>query len=1036
MSETSSFPPNEAQSGKPAASHAPSSELEFRVRSARGNDGANAVVASQPHRLRSGGLINRDRALAFTFDGRSYRGHPGDTLASALIANGVRLVGRSFKYHRPRGILTAGAEEPNALVELRSGARREPNTRATTAELYDDLVAASQNRWPSLKFDLLSLNSLVAPVLSVGFYYKTFMWPAAFWEKVYEPLIRRAAGLGRASGESDPDTYEKAFLHCDVLIVGGGPAGLMTALTAGRTRARVVLCDEDFQLGGRLLAESLIVGSRSSAEWAAHVIAELAALPDVRILPRTTVVGSYDDGTYSALERVNDHVATPPEHEPRQRLWRIFAKRCVLAAGAIERPLVFGDNDRPGVMLAGAVRAYVNRYAAAPGRSAVVFATGDETVRTVADLSRAGIRVEAIVDPRTEVPGSIGTTAKAADARLFAGGAVVRAIGSREVRAVDVRTATGETIRVPCDLVAMSGGWSPTLHLTSHRGSRPVWDDRIAAFVPGALPKGMSTSGAVAGQLGLQDALRMGAAAGLEAAGDCGFAGQPVEVPEVEPENTAFAPLWRVRGTPAKAFVDFQNDVCDDDVALAALEGMRSVEHMKRYTTLGMAADQGKTSNVTGLALMAELTARSIPQTGATTFRPPFAPVAIAAIAGHHRGKEFRPTRLPPSHRWAQQQGAVFVETGYWLRAQWYPKPGESDWLESVSREVRTVRSGVGVCDVSTLGKIDLQGVDAAEFLNRIYTNTWANLAVGRARYGLMLREDGIVLDDGTTSRLAEHHFIVTTTTANAAKVLQHMEFCHQWLWPELDLAMCSITEQWAQFSVAGPCSRDVLRHVIDPGHDISNAAFPYMAAGEVSVMGGIVARLFRLSFSGELAYEIAVPAGWGDALIRRIMEVGRGFAISPYGTEALGVMRIEKGHVAGNEINGQSTARDLGLGRMMSTRKDYVGRVMADRPALLAPDRPALVGLKPVDRAGRLRAGAHFVPVGAAPAAANDQGYMTSVAFSPTLGHWVGLGLLAGGPSRLGKRVRAWDPVRSGDELVEVCDPVFYDPAGERLRG
>jgi heterotetrameric sarcosine oxidase alpha subunit len=987
-------------------------------------------------RLPAGGLIDRSRELVFSFDGRGYRGHPGDTLASALVANGVRLVGRSFKYHRPRGILTAGPEEPNALVELRSGARREPNTRATTAELYDGLDAVSQNRWPSLKFDLLSLNSLIAPVLSAGFYYKTFMWPASFWEKVYEPLIRRAAGLGRASGENDPDTYEKAFLHCDVLVVGGGPAGLMAALAAGRTGARVVLCDEDFRLGGRLLAESLVVGEHSSAEWAAHIAAELAALPDVRILPRTTVVGSYDDGTYSALERVNDHVAEPPEHEPRQRLWRIFAKRCVLAAGAIERPLVFGDNDRPGVMLAGAVRAYLNRYAAAPGRNAVVFAASDETARTVGDLSRAGVRVEAIVDPRTEVPASIEAAASAAGARLLAGGAVVRAIGSLGVRAVDIRTAKGETERLACDLLAMSGGWSPTLHLTSHRGSKPVWDERIAAFVPGALPKGMSTSGAAGGRLGLQEALETGARAGLEAAGDCGFAGQPVDVPEVEPESTAFAPLWRVRGSRAKAFVDFQNDVSDDDVALAAHEGMRSVEHLKRYTTLGMAADQGKTSNVTGLALMAELTARSIPQTGTTTFRPPFAPVAIGAIAGHHRGKEFRPTRLPPSHRWAQEQGAVFVETGYWLRAQWYPKPGESDWLESVSREVRTVRSGVGVCDVSTLGKIDVQGPDAAEFLNRIYTNTWTNLAVGRARYGLMLREDGFVLDDGTTSRLAEHRFIVTTTTANAAKVLQHMEYCHQWLWPELDLAMCSITEQWAQFSVAGPCSRDVLRQVVDPQHDISNAAFPYMAAAEVTAMGGIQARLFRLSFSGELAYEIAVPAGWGDALIRRIMEAGREFAIAPYGTEALGVMRIEKGHVAGNEISGQTTARDLGLGRMMSTRKDYVGRVMADRPALLAPDRPALAGLKPVDRAARLRAGAHFVPVGAEAVAANDQGYMTSVAFSPALGHWVGLGLLAGGPSRHGERVRAYDPVRSGDELLEVCDPVFYDPAGERLRG
>jgi sarcosine oxidase subunit alpha len=986
--------------------------------------------------LPSGGLIDRSRALAFTFDGRRYGGHAGDTLASALLANGVHLVGRSFKYHRPRGILTAGPEEPNALVELRQGARREPNTRATAAELYHGLIAASQNRWPSLRFDLLAINSLISPVLSAGFYYKTFMWPAAFWEKVYEPLIRRAAGLGRASAQEDPDTYEKAFLHCDVLVVGAGPAGLMAALAAGRTGARVVLCDEDFRLGGRLIADYRVVADRSSADWATHTQAELAALSNVRILSRTTVVGVYDGGTYSALERVNDHVAEPPEYEPRQRLWRIFAKRCVLAAGAIERPLVFGDNDRPGIMLAGAVRAYLNRYAVAPGLRAVVFGTNDEMARTIADLNRAGVHVEAIVDARASVPGSIEAAAKSADARLIAGGAITRAIGSMHVRAVDIRTASGETSRIACDLVCVSGGWSPTVHLASHLGARPVWNGQLAAFVPGTLPKGMAAAGAASGGLSLVDALEAGARTGLEAAADCGFSGQPVDLPEVDPESTALTPLWRVRGTRGKAFVDYQNDVSDADVALAEREGFRAVEHLKRYTTLGMAADQGKTSNLNGLALMAELTAKTIPQTGTTTFRPPFAPVSIGALAGTHHGKGFRPTRLPPSHQWAREQGAVFVETGYWLRAQWYPRAGETDWLEIVNREVRTVRASVGVCDVSTLGKIDLQGADAAEFLNRLYTNAWTTLAVGRARYGLMLREDGFVLDDGTTSRLAEDRFIVTTTTANAAKVLQHLELCHQWLWPELDVQFTSVSEQWAQFSVAGPRSRDLLRRVVEPPDDISNAAFPYLAAVELTVMGGVQARLFRISFSGELAYEIAVPAGYGDALIRRIMEAGRDYGIVPYGTEALGVMRIEKGHVSGNEINGQTTARDLGLGKMMSTRKDYIGRVMAERPGLLVPDRPTFVGFKPVNREERLRAGALVIAEHAEPVARNDQGYVTSVAFSPTLSHWIGLGLLSGGPSRHGERVRAYDPLRGGDALVEVCNPVFYDPAGERLRG
>ena len=1001
----------------------------------RENDGVPAP-RKQACRLPTGGLIERDRIFTFAFDGRSYEGYPGDTLASALLANGVHLVGRSFKYHRPRGILTAGPEEPNALIELRKGARREPNTRATTAELYDGLIAASQNRWPSLRFDLMAINSLLAPILSAGFYYKTFMWPAAFWEKVYEPLIRRAAGLGRAAGEADPDTYEKAYLHCDVLVIGGGAAGLMAALAAGRTGLRVVLCEQDFRLGGRLIADNRVLNDRSSADWVAQMAGELAALPDVRILLRSTVFGVYDHGTYAALERVNDHVAVPPEHEPRQRLWRIHTRRCVLAAGAIERPLVFGDNDRPGVMLAGAVRAYLNRFALAPGRRAVVFGTSDETAATVSDLARAGVGIAAVIDPRGAVPHGIEVAARVVGARLIAGGAIIRALGRARVRAVEVRTATGATERIGCDLVCVCGGWTPSIHLASHLGARPVWNGRLAAFIPAALPDGMAVAGAANGQLALADALAAGAKAGLEAAAQCGACGQPVEVPATDGESSLTMALWRVRAARGKAFVDLQNDVTDEDVALAGHEGFRAAEHLKRYTTLGMATDQGKTSNITGLALMAEFTAKAIPQTGSTTFRPPYTPVAIGALAGNHRGKEFRPTRLPPSHNWACERGAHFVEAGQWLRAQFYPQPGETDWLSSVNREVRTVRSRVGLCDVSTLGKIDVQGRDAAEFLDRVYTTSWKALPIGKARYGLMLREDGMVLDDGTIARLDAERYVVTTTTANAAKVLAHMELCAQWWWPELDVQLSSVTDAWAQFALAGPRARHVLHKVVDGQYDISDAAFPYLAAGQLTVMGGLPARLFRISFSGELAYELAVPAGYGETLWRHMMESGRGLGIEPYGTEALGSMRIEKGHVAGNEINGHTTARDLGLGRMLSGAKDFVGRVMAQRPGLMAADRPRLVGVKPVNRQDRLRAGAHFIRAGAKPTGCEDEGYVTSVAFSPALDHWVGLGLLARGPERHGEQVRAWDPVRGGDVAVEICHPVFYDPTGERLRG
>ncbi len=989
----------------------------------------------QASRLVTGGLIDRRFPLHFSFDDLELTGYAGDTLASALVANGVRLVGRSFKYHRPRGIFTAGSEEPNALVELRTGARREPNTRATTVELFDGLEASSQNRWPTLRHDLLAVNQFVSPFLGAGFYYKTFMWPASFWEKLYEPTIRRAAGLGRAAGAPDPDHYEKAHAFCDVLVTGGGPAGLAAALAAGRAGARVILCDEDFRLGGRLLAERRVVDDRPGAAWAEAAEAELGAMPNVRIMRRTTVFGVYDGGTFGALERVNDHVPVPPEHEPRQRTWKIVAKRAVLAAGAIERGIVFGGNDRPGVMLAGAVRTYLNRHAAVPGRRAVVFANNDEAAATIADLGTAGIEVIAVVDVRPEVPAATREAAKAAGAVLVAGGRVIEAKGGQSVRSALIRDAEGRDLHVGCDLVAVSGGWTPTIHLTSHLGGRPVWSELAAALVPGMLPPGMSVAGAAGGRFGLGACLADGTRAGADAAADLGFTDAPGTAPEADDESTGFAPFWHVRDSLGKAFVDLQNDVTTSDVKLAAREGFRIAEHLKRYTTLGMATDQGKTSNAAGMAVLAEATERPIADVGMTTFRPPFSPIAIGAFAGHHRGRDFRPTRLTPSHRFAEERGAIFVETGNWLRAQWFPAPGETDWLQSVTREVKATRERVGVCDVSTLGKIDVQGSDAGVFLDRVYANTFSTLPVGKARYGLMLREDGFALDDGTTARLAEDHYFMTTTTANAVKVMQHLEFCHQCIWPELDVQMVSVTEQWAQYAIAGPRAREVVAALVDRGADVSNAGFPYLAAGPVSVCGGVAGRLYRLSFSGELAYEIGVPARFGDALIRAIIEAGAPHGIVPYGTEALGVMRIEKGHPAGNELSGQTTAHDLGFGKLLSTKKDFIGRFMAARPALTDPARPTLVGIRPVNRDDRLRSGAHFVPREKAVTAENDQGYVTSVAFSPSLGHWVGLGLLSRGPERHGEVIRAADPLHGADVMVEVCAPCFIDAAGERLR-
>ncbi|WP_349371245.1 sarcosine oxidase subunit alpha family protein [Salinarimonas sp.] len=996
-----------------------------------------AEPVGQSRRLPAGGLVDRTAPIAFAFDGRTYRGFSGDTLASALIASGVDLVGRSFKYHRPRGILTAGPEEPNALVELRAGARREPNTRATVVELFDGLSAASQNRWPSLRFDLMAANGLLSPVLGAGFYYKTFMWPAAFWEKVYEPLIRRAAGLGRAADAPDPDHYEKAIAFCDVLVIGSGPAGLAAALAAGRAGARVILAEEDFRFGGRLLAERREIAGRPATDWAADALAELASLPEVRLMPRTTIFGAYDHGVYGAVERVADHLPVPPPHTPRLRAWRIVAKRAVLAAGAVERPIVFPGNDRPGVMLASAARTYLNRFAVAPHARPVLFTTSDDGWRSAADLVAAGGSLAAIVDARVEIDPALVARAKAWAAELVLGGRVVATHGRPRVRAIDILDGSGRSRRVACDGVLVANGWNPMLALTCHQGARPVFDERIAAFVPGAPPPGMAVAGAAAGRLTLAEALADGARLGAEAAIETGFSARAPELPSCDPEQEAHTPLWRVSAkgrSKGKAFVDLQNDVTADDVALAHAEGFRAVEHLKRYTTLGMATDQGKTANVPGLAIMAELTGRSIPQTGTTMFRPPVTPVAIGALAGHHRGRDFRPTRLTPSHAWAAEQGAVFVESGPWLRAQYFPRAGERDWLETVCREVRTAREAVGVCDVSTLGKIDIQGADAAAFLDRVYANTFSTLAVGKARYGLMLREDGFVMDDGTTARLSDTHYVMTTTTANAAKVMAHLELCAQWHWPGLDVRLASVTEAWAQFSVAGPRSRDTLRGVVDPGHDLSDEALPYMGARAVSVGGGIPARIFRLSFSGERAYEIAVPAQYGDAAIRAIAAAGAPYGIAPYGTEALGVMRIEKGHAAGPELDGRTTAHDLGLGRMVSKKKDFVGRALAARPALTDPGRASLVGLVPVEAGARLRAGAHIVPEGVVAGADTDQGWVTSVAFSPTLGHWIGLAMVENGPARHGEIVRAVDPVRDGDTPVRLTDPVFVDKEGVRL--
>ncbi|WP_170569828.1 sarcosine oxidase subunit alpha family protein [Ruegeria atlantica] len=979
---------------------------------------------TQTNRL-EGGQIDRNTSLSFRFDGRSYTAHSGDTLASALLANDVRLIGRSFKYHRPRGLLTAGSEEPNGMVELRTGARKEPNTRATTIEMFDGLEAKSQNRWPSLKFDALAVNDLFSNFLSAGFYYKTFMWPAAFWEKFYEPMIRRAAGLGSLSMEADPDEYDKGFRHCDLLIIGAGPAGLMAALTAGRAGADVILADEDFALGGRLNSETFALGNHSASDWAAQTVAELSSLPNVRLMPRTTVIGAFDHGIYGAVERTGDHLATLPDGKPRQILWRIYTQNALLCTGATERPIAFENNDRPGVMMASALRTYANRFAVTASQRVAIFTNNDDGHRTAADLHAKGVKIAAVVDVREDAPTSY-------DFEVLQGAQVVDTKGRLGLTFVEIALPDGSTRTLDCGALGVSGGWNPNVHLTCHQRGRPVWNEALAAFVPGAdLPVGMSVAGAANGLMSTHGALHSGADGAAKA---LSLTGALPDLPEAEDAPIAQKPFWYVQGCK-RAWVDQQNDVTVKDVKLSYQEGFRSVEHLKRYTTLGMATDQGKTSNITGLAIMAEVAGKSIPEVGTTIFRPPYTPVPIATFAGRMKGQEFHPTRLTPSHYWAKERGAVFVEVGNWLRAQWFPQPGETHWRESVDREVRQTRASVGVCDCTTLGKIDVQGTDAAEFLNRIYANGFAKLAVGKTRYGLMLREDGMVMDDGTAARMAEDHFVVTTTTANAVSVYRHMEFVRQCLCPDMDVQLISTTEAWAQYAVAGPNSRKLLQMIIDPEFDISNEAFPFMACGNVTVCGGLRARLFRISFSGELAYEIAVPSRYGDALMRRLMAEGEEYGVIPYGTEALGVMRVEKGHAAGNELNGTTTALNLGLGKMVSKKKDSIGSVLSEREALVEPDVLRLVGIKPLKPEDKITAGGHLMNTDGPVDAAHDQGYVTSAVYSPILNSNIGLGLVKNGAERLGEKMRLVSPLTDLTVEVELVSAHFVDPEGERLR-
>jgi len=971
--------------------------------------------------------------MRFSFDGRTYAARAGDTLASALLANGVRLMGRSFKYHRPRGVMAAGSEEPNALVEVdRGGGRRTPNLRATQVELYDGRAARSQNRFPSLAFDLQAVNDLAAPLLSAGFYYKTFMAPAGAWHRLYEPLIRRAAGLGRAPDAADSDRYASRYAHCDVLVIGAGPAGLAAADAAAASGARVILCDEGPRFGGSLLADrDARLDGQTVAGWVAAGIGALAGRPEVTLLTRTTAFGWYPGNMIGLAQRLTDHLPDPDPGLPRERLWQVRAKQVVIAAGSHERPLVFPGNDRPGVMLADAARTYATRYGAPPGRRAVIATTSDTAYRAALDLQACGVEVALIADGRAAADGPLPRAARAAGIRVETGMDVLGTRGRRGIRVAIVgRGRHREWVR--CDVLGMSGGWTPSLNLFSQSRGKLQFDRVSEAFLPGRSAAGVRCAGACRGVHALAEAIADGLEAGEDAARDAGYEPRAVVPPAVAGTLPArwSPPVAAGRG---RAFVDFQNDVTAKDLKLATQEGFRSIEHVKRYTTTGMATDQGKTSNMNALSIVARQLGRPIPEVGLTTFRPPYTPVTFGTLAGYSRGVLFDPVRTTPVHGWAEAQGAVFEDVALWKRARYFPRGGE-DMHAAVQRECSTVRAAAGLFDASTLGKIEVAGPDAAEFLNRMYVNAWTKLAPGRCRYGVILGENGFVMDDGVVGRLAPGRFHVTTTTGGAPRVLATMEDFLQTEWPDLRVWLTSVTEQWAVLAVQGPRARDVLAPLVD-GMDISAGAMPHMSVAEGSI-GGVPMRLFRVSFTGELGFEVNVPSGHASAVWDQVHAGVEAVGGCVYGTEAMHVLRAEKGYIiVGQESDGTATPGDLGLGWAVSKAKpDFVGKRSLARPDMAAPGRRQLVGLLTADPQRVLDEGAQLTMQPSPPPGTPSLGHVTSAYGTTTLGRSIALAMLADGRSRQGETLFAQGG--GGTAAVRVVDPVFLDPEGVRLNG
>lgn len=1001
---------------------------------------------SQINRLNTSARTDNTTRINFTYNGKQMQGVAGDTLASALLANGVNVVGRSFKYSRPRGIVGHGAEEPNAIMQIGSGAATVPNLKATQVELYEGLESASVNGWPNVNFDLMSITGWFGRMMPPGFYYKTFMYPAKLW-MTYEHFIRKAAGLGSAPVQDDPDRYDKLNQHCDVLVVGAGPAGLVAAREAARAGARVIIADEQNEFGGSLLASTNNIGGQPATSWVDELVADLEGFSNVQTLPRSTVFGYYDHNFLGILQRRTDHLGISADSGSRQRLHRVRAKRVILATGAFERPLVFAQNDIPGVMQASSVSTYINRYGVAPGNRMILFTTNDSAYQTAIDWHRAGRAVVAVVDSRCAPSGEIVAAAKEMGIRVIAGSGVIEAQGGKRVRRAlvaplntDGTEIAGAVEKLACDLIACSGGWSPAIHLSSHTGAKPVWDESIIGFKPGQSVQKEHSAGACGGTYSLAGCIAEGASAGAEAAklAGCGDGTVHFPMPQIkeyseQPAQALFlVPHTKAPSRAPSQFVDMQLDVSASGIELAVREGFKSVEHIKRYTAMGFGTDQGKLGNINGMAILANALGQSIEQTGTTIFRPSYSPTTFGAIAGADVEALFDPERYTAMHRWHQEQGAEFEDVGQWKRAWYFPQPGES-MQDAVNRECLAVRNSVGILDASTLGKIDIQGPDAAEFITRMYTNSYLKLVPGKCRYGVMLKEDGMIFDDGVCACIGDNHYLMFTTTGGAAGVLAWLELWQQTEWPDLKVYFTSVTDHWTTATITGPNARKVLAKVCDD-IDLANDAFQFMDWRDGTV-AGVAARVFRISFTGELTYEINVPAHYGRHIWEALIAAGEEFDITPYGTESMHVLRAEKGFIiVGQDTDGSMTPADMNMDWVVGKNKtfSFIGKRSLQRSDSVRKNRKQLVGLKTVDGAQVLPEGAQVVFNPEEKIPMSMQGHVTSSYFSANLGHSIALAVVKGGHGMKGKTV--YCPLADGRTIAaEIVSSVFYDPKGER---